>query len=298
MKYLIQKFAALCLFISLLTNAALAANKGDIIIAASSDKPTLYQIATRISQQLIERGIDSAVLDVDKSTLSILKNADVVITLGNQLSHDIVEQFPNQNIIAIATSAPDLKNSADKTVLVIQQPLCRQFLLIKNLSDNIQTVSIMASNDKMREPLQQCASKHQLTLRFHLKQADESLAALLARSLDSDIILALPDREIYNQKTVKTILLQAYRRRIPLIGFSRSFVNAGALAALHSTPEQLASQVTHLVQSYLRTGRLKPGRLYPRDYSVYINHQVSNALQLDLPDASRIREGINKGEAR
>ena len=298
MKHLIQTFTALSLFISLLTNTALAVNKGEIIIAASSGKPALYQIATRISEQLIERGIDSAVLDVDKSTLSILKSADVVIAVGSQLSQEIADQFPDQNLIAITTSTPDLKNSINKTVLVIQQPLCRQILLIKSLSDSIRTVSVMASDNSMRKLLQQCARKHQLALRFHRKQPDESLAALLSRSLDSDIILALPDRKIYNQKTVKTILLQAYRRRIPLIGFSRSFVNAGALAALHSTPGQLATQVTELVQSYLQTGKLKPGRLYPRDYAIYINNQVSNALQLELPDVNRIRESIQRGESR
>ncbi len=298
MKHLIQKLAALCLFLSLLMNTALAGNKGEIIIAASSGKPALYRIATRISQQLIERGIDSALLDVDKSTLSILKNADVVIAVGNRLSQDIAEQFPDQNLIAITTSAPDVKNSRKKAVLVIQQPLCRQILLIKSLSDKIRSVSVMASDNSMRKPLQRCADKHKLTLRFHLKHAGESLAALLSRALDSDIILALPDRNIYNQKTVKTILLQAYRRRIPLIGFSRSFVNAGALAALHSTPEQLATQVTDLVQTYLQTGKLKPGRQYPRDYNIYINNQVSNALQLELPDVSRIRDSIQRGEAR
>jgi putative ABC transport system substrate-binding protein len=67
----------------------------------------------------------------------------------------------------------------------------------------------------------------------------------------SDVLLALPDSNIYNSKTVKNILLTSYRYRKPVIGFSKNFVDAGALAAIYSDTEMIAMTASKLIEQYL-----------------------------------------------
>lgn len=281
----------------LLTGSALARDAEDVFIAASPDNPSLYQIATAISRQLETRNIDSTIIDAGKGKLSVFNKAGIIISVGNAVSQRITRLAPDKPLIAITTSIMAADNTSAHTQLLIQQPPCRQLRLIKNLSDQFRSVSVIASNNRHRDTLKRCASNNGLTLRFYRKTKDTALAKLIAQALQGDIILALPDHEIYNPKTVKTILLQSYRKRIPLIGFSRSFVKAGALAAIYSTPEQIAGQVSDLVQQWLEQGSLSGGVTFPRDYHVLINNQVSNALQLDLPPTDIVRNKLLAGES-
>jgi hypothetical protein len=54
-----------------------------------------------------------------------------------------------------------------------------------------------------------------------------------------DALLAVPDPLVFNSQTAANILAAAYRRRIPLIGFSPAYTRAGALVSLYSTPDQI-----------------------------------------------------------
>ena len=51
---------------------------------------------------------------------------------------------------------------------------------------------------------------------------------------------------------MRNILLTSYRRGVPLVGLSQAYVNAGALAAIFSTTEQLAEQTRE--KSFLSHG--------------------------------------------
>jgi ABC-type uncharacterized transport system substrate-binding protein len=288
----------LCCLLALGMGTAGASKKTDIIIAAESSNPALYRIATAASNKLISHGINTALVDIDKSTYSILGKADVIITVGNRLSRQVLKKFGDNAIFSINTNPialPDKQYSQSQ--LTIKQPVCRQMKLIRNLSENFKTVSVMTGNHKQTGELQRCAAAHDLKLLLIHPQPRESLPSLIAKALQGDIILATPDKEIYNRSTVKSILLSSYRKRIPVIGFSRSFVTAGALAAVHSTPEQIASQIGELVQAYIQTRSFDQKQYYPDNFSVTINQQVSHSLNIKTPDSDRL-EAVLKQDVK
>jgi ABC-type uncharacterized transport system substrate-binding protein len=89
---------------------------------------------------------------------------------------------------------------------------------------------------------------------------------------------------------VKNILLSSYRQRIPVIGFSKSFVGAGALAAAYSTPDQIAQQLISIITNLLKPDRTPVGdNVYPEDFSVSTNKQVAKSLDLQIPDDDSIK---------
>jgi hypothetical protein len=51
-----------------------------------------------------------------------------------------------------------------------------------------------------------------------------------------------PIRVVFNSQTAGSILTAAYRRQVPLTGFSPAYVKAGALLALYSTPAQVGAR--------------------------------------------------------
>jgi ABC-type uncharacterized transport system substrate-binding protein len=112
----------------------------------------------------------------------------------------------------------------------------------------------------------------------------------------SDVLLALPDSNIYNSKTVKNILLTSYRYRKPVIAFSKNFVNAGALAAIYSDTENIAMSAGKLIEQYLYSTTSIERVNYPDAFDISINRQVFRALDIPLPDIDTIKMTLQQKE--
>ena len=96
---------------------------------------------------------------------------------------------------------------------------------------------------------------------------------------DSDVLIALPDPIVFNLRTTRNILLSTYRKRVPVIGFSKSYVKAGALAAIYSTPEFIGKQtgeiITDLAVKSSLNNKLLP---LPHSHSKYFTISVNILL--------------------
>ena len=110
---------------------------------------------------------------------------------------------------------------------------------------------------------------------------------------DSDIVLALPDPAVFNGQTAGNILTAAYRRHVPLAGFSPSWVKAGALFALYSTPSQVGARGAEALRQGLG-GRL-PAPQSPRDFVIAVNADVARSLGLVL-DEHELAEQMRQRE--
>lgn len=120
-------------------------------------------------------------------------------------------------------------------------------------------------------------------------------AALQSVLKGSQVLLALPDAEIYNSSTIRNILLATYRSGVPLIGFSPGYVKAGALCALYTTPGQFAAQAAALIRKFGETKTL-PHALPPLEFEVSVNEQVARSLGLSIKNAARLHEEIQDFE--
>src|SRR5579863_6651890 len=63
--------------------------------------------------------------------------------------------------------------------------------------------------------------------------AEQLLAALLTLKGHVDFVWCLPDGALYNSATIKPLILASIENRLPLIGFSESFVWAGAAVGVY-----------------------------------------------------------------
>jgi putative ABC transport system substrate-binding protein len=107
------------------------------------------------------------------------------------------------------------------------------------------------------------------------------------------VLLALPDSSIYNSKTVKNILLTSYRQRKPIIAFSNNFVNAGALASINSSTEQIADSASKLIEQFFDSDMtFERSTNYPDEFDISINRQVFWALDLIIPDINKIKPSL------
>lgn len=187
------------------------------------------------------------------------------------------------------------KRSGAASAIYLNQPWERQQDFIRAVLPDRRRIGLLHSPDTHLEleGLKESFATRGLTLIAQSLVSSESLYASLDELLGkTEVLLAVPDSAIYNPGSIRNILLTSYRHKIPLIGVSQSYVNAGALGAVFSTPEHIAEQAGSAVV-YLYKNKRLPEPQYPASYSVILNHQVARSLGINLPSQEEIRERMD-----
>lgn len=276
----------LLMCLSCTATTTLAAEQVNIISVANS----------RYQQSLVQsirdslRGSDIKVKMFDVNNQRIIDNDEqLIISIGNESASLLDEKkiVSTQLRILANIDSEKIPVQENTSYLSMTQPLCQQFALIRLLNDEWQTVGVLLpeADSDWTHRLESCATSYQLALQVILIDQYISIIDALNSTLsESDVLLALPDASVYNAGTIKSILLTTYRHKVPVIGFSESFVRAGALAAIHSTTRQLANQTAELIKKYYINQNIKQRYIYPDDFDVSINKDVAKSLGILTPD--------------
>jgi ABC-type uncharacterized transport system substrate-binding protein len=176
------------------------------------------------------------------------------------------------------------------SAIYLDQPFRRQFELIATVLPDTKSVGVLYSTPPRElSSLRVLAKARNLELKERSTASANSLhAALQEILLGSDVLLALPDAEIYNTSTIRNVLLATYRSKVPLVGFSAAYVKAGALCAVYSTPAQIAAQSAAIIREF-SVSRLLPSAQYAKDFEVSVNEQVARSLGLNIKSAIQVR---------
>jgi hypothetical protein len=230
-------------------------------------------------------------------------DTNLVIGIGAEGMKSADTYYPEIKKLFISTEPNKYKSHKDRNgndaILYMTQTYCRQVHFIRQLNRQWKIISILNSMEKPIDSsqIQQCADEHDMKIYIVSTTDKDNLTDKIKHALHhSDVLLALPDSNIYNSKTVKNILLTSYRYRKPVIAFSKNFVNAGALAAIYSDTENIAMSASKLIEQYLYiTTSLEPIN-YPDAFDISINRQVFRALDIPIPDIDTIKMTLQQKE--
>ncbi|MBC9250844.1 ABC transporter substrate-binding protein [Pseudomonas alcaligenes] len=116
------------------------------------------------------------------------------------------------------------------------------------------------------------------------------LLSLLARS---DLLLGLDDAQLYNNRTIKNLLLSSYAQQRILLGPSAGFVRAGSLASSYSDQDDWLATLDQMLDQEPQDW---PRELYPSRFKVQSNRQVARALGIELADDAELARRLAAGE--
>lgn len=232
---------------------------------------------------------------------------DLIITAGAEALRQTLARNLNQPILATLLPRQTYEkviSDAGKqrqrvSAIYLDQPPNRQAAFLRHLLPEHKRVGILLSNETRHQYNQykQAFSTNRYSLQSDESDGENTLVAALGTLLPRiDVLLAIPDSTIYKRDNIKPILVTSYRYQRPVVGFSASFVGAGALAAIYSTPTQIANQTAELIKS---NGANLAAAQGPEMFAISINRTVANALNLSIPDEATIRRAmIAEREAR
>jgi len=235
---------------------------------------------------------------------SPLPASDLVITVGMKASLSVARTkaaamlavlVPKDgfNLLFDDFSAQAKSSTSTISAIYLDQPYKRQLDLIAAVLPRTRSIGVLYSTPpKEINKLRMLAESRKMVLNERVSASSSNLYSNLQSVMSSsEVLLALPDNEIYNASTIRNILLATYRNKLPLIGFSSAYVKAGALCAVFSTPQQIARQSINVIQEFAVTGRLSAAQA-PKEYDVAINEQVARSLGLNIRSATQLHNEI------
>jgi putative ABC transport system substrate-binding protein len=231
---------------------------------------------------------------------------DVVIAVGTQaaealrakaISPVLAVMIPQAAYDELLASTRTTKHGGDFSAIYLNQPWGRQLDFIYAALPSSNSIGVLYTS-KMRQDLPRLRTEvvsrggRLIAQEVH---SETTLSVDLENILrTSDVLLAVPDSTIFGAGNARNILLSTYRQSVPLIGWSQAYVNAGAIAAIFSTPEQLAEQAGITLLAFEQSGRLLPPQ-YPNSFSIAINRQVARSLGIAIGSETEIRARMKKG---
>lgn len=221
---------------------------------------------------------------------------DILVSIGAQALTDLRARYPDRPALHLFVTSdfwreqcardPGLGNN---TAVALDQPPQRLLQLARLLMPEARTLSAVLG------PL---SRKHDAALEGGatalgfkplidvLKPDDNPIARLSPLIKAAQVVVVLPDSADFNRAVANWLLQLSFRARIPVIGFSRAYTDAGALASVYSSPENIGQQGAELVTERLVHGLFPPGLQPPRYYTLTTNATVANALGIALPVAA------------
>jgi len=249
----------------------------------------------------------NTILEADKLNAPLQKS-DLIVTTGVTALRQALQFHSGTPIFAALIP----RQSYDKTLaetagrsairisaIWLDQPPSRQAMFIRQLLPAQKRIGVLAGAESRQQlaTFRPPFSGAGLTLDAEDSDSENSLLPSLNALLQRNgVLLALPDGQIYRRENIKPILITTYRLQKPVIAFSPAFVTAGALGALYSTPSQIARQTAEAI---LANGNNLGPATYPVQFAISINFNVAQALNLNIPDESTVRQNmLGSREAR
>jgi len=278
----------LFLFFVIFSTTQGQANNLSIAIVLSESTGAYHEFGVELENSLsFEHSVQ--VIGMDEE----LPATDMIVAVGMKAAESLVKSHkPVLNVLIPQAGFEKLNRatSATYSAIFIDQPMRRQLALIATVFPEANSIGVLyATPPAELDTLRRLSS----TMRFDLQERMVDELHPLAESLSdllrvSDVLLVLPDTEVYRSDTIRNILLETYRAKVPMVGLSPSYVRAGALCAVYSTPQQMAAEAAEAVDGFATTGKL-PIPQHTKEFEVLVNLQVARSLRIFVKDAVQLR---------
>lgn len=276
----------------------------DVLVILSKAEGAYVQVVDGLRAALAKRNgnapplIVTTVTDTNWRELARSGSArfPLIVSVGTQAAREIAALDPPS--LVLHTLVPRLAYQelahagvGNASAIFIDQPLARQLELIREALPDRRRVAVVLgpSSANQRQELRQQARQRGLQLETEqIGNADELLPALGRLLPDADVLLSVADPLIFNSNTIHHLLLTTYREQVPVIGLSRAYVEAGALVAVYSSPEQIGRQAGEVILAWPGGRAPLPSPQYPRYFAVAVNARVAASLGLSIDDESSL----------
>jgi len=256
------------------------------------------QTVTQIESQL--RRLDGDVV-IDSGSSVSTTHKKILITVGIRAWRQAIDTGGDTPLFSVLPPSALAELSSKRSnrpfaALLLEQPPSRFLNLALLLSAKGKVLGTLASPSLLERASRLEVQAQERGLRLHIEKVgkESEVGPAVDRLVQQvSMILALPDAIVHSAATVPPLLLISYRAGVPVIGFSESYLRAGAAVALYSNPEEIAQQMVEMVAAF-RQGRVIPASQNLKYFSVGVNSSVSRSLGMSLPSSEELEAKLKQ----
>lgn len=273
-------------------------DSGPLIYLAGSGRQALDRRVSELLQSQL--GPDNIIRRFEQGRTGQDKKTPI-ITIGSESLSQVRQESRLVPVISLLAK-PELLDSwasrPDSNVTGVYRgaPLLYQALAGKIILPHSTRVAMLATPDSavLYESVIDRLGDYGMEGRIFLVSDSNNLIRTLNRALQyGDFLLAAPDNDIYNPRTIKHILLTAYRRNRIVIGPDQAYVSAGSLAAVYAPLDAMTSKAASFIQA-LGKGDPMPAPEYAERFAIRVNRQVAQSLNIPVPKDHEIIEDLRE----
>ena len=289
-----------------------SAGASNILLVASSDTVIYQRFQAAFRTQWTQPGgaalPPTIYLDNDRLDSSVIQaDTDLIVTIGSKAAHTIAGMaldLPILNTVipeSVYRSLPTAElDCRRQTAIFIDQPIRRQYTLARLMFPQLDNMGILlgpVSRGKRPEIKKLQSDVHQQLTVMEVTEEDSTMNVGRDLIATADLFIAINDPVVLSRENAKWLLYVAYQKQAPVIGFSKTYVKAGAAAAVYSEPEQIARQSAELALHWgSSSGRCLPLPSHSKYFNVAINHAVSRSLGSSLHNEDELLRLIMEQE--
>jgi putative tryptophan/tyrosine transport system substrate-binding protein len=274
------------------------------VLVVLSESITPYQNFAKTFRQNLNANIQISELERAESFTEHEQPADLIVTVGVKAAEWVATRtatpilaamIPSYKYAELLAKQPRAKQIS---AIYIDQSWARQIDLLLAALPNQKMIGVLYSADTrldLRALREELASRGYTLIAKQLHSQDTLFADLEDLLDHSDVLLAIPDSTIYSKNNIRNILLTSYQYGKPLVGLSQAYVDAGALCAIFSTPEQLAAQASAATSAFAQS-RLLPAPQSPALFTILVNQEVARTLKVSTKSAESLYLQVEKAQ--
>lgn len=218
-------------------------------------------------------------------------------TLQNCVQEPVLSIFiPQSTFQSLVENRPTCPANPTVSAVYLDQPLSRSIDLALQLNPSAQSLGVVLgpASENQLLTVSQLAQQRGLSLQYAvISNQDNPIAVLRPLVEKSDLILPLPDQGPINRAVAKWILSLSFQNKTPVIGFSRAYTEAGAIASVFSSPENIGEHAASLISDWRKFGDATIWMSqFPQDFTLKINDIVSKSLGIALEPAETLKHKI------
>lgn len=208
----------------------------------------------------------------------------IILCLGTKALEQAAEIKDIPKIFSLVTSgnAQMWSRRGDIYGVTLDLAPTAQFRIIRQIFPEIKNIGVLYNprqNQKIIEEAKKSAAAMSLSLKgFPVVTIKEIPTALEKAEKNIDLIWAIYDQTVYSPESAGYILMQALRKRIPLIGFSPYFAKAGAPLALYGDYQDMGQQAALQAMAALNGEKSIIRIVSPRKVRIAINEKVGRFM--------------------
>lgn len=218
-----------------------------------------------------------------KKDLKLTSN-DLIVFIGKQNPYDLdgVNKLKTPTIYTFQhrLNIDAIKQKEQWSIIDINQPTktfikTGRKLTSKNYKKDI-LVLITDDDKNTNKLLSQLKNKNNIKI-ITIMQNDIAAKKIQPELRNAAAIVAINNDRIWSGNSARWLLQQAYSYKVPIIGYSQSFLKAGAMVSIYSSAEQIIQETESQIEEWLITRKLSNKITYP-DYNIEINKNIAKAL--------------------